>query len=127
MRNVSFARVSILLSIVLLVSFPLLAANPVAPSVGASAAAAGAPSVAQTGAESVDHAWMKAMKAGDLEAVMACYAPDAALWMPGAPETSGEKAIRAAFQGLFAQNKVQDVAITDAHYKTSGNVSTGWG
>ncbi len=82
---------------------------------------------ADIGAKSLDAAWMKAMKANDLEAVLACYASDAVAWMPGSPEASGEKAIRAAYQGLFAANTVQDATLTDAHYKTSGSLSAGWG
>jgi uncharacterized protein (TIGR02246 family) len=82
---------------------------------------------ADMGAKSVDAAWMKAMKANDLEGVLACYASDAVVWLPGAPEASGAKAIRAAYQGLFSANTVQDVAVTDFHYKTSGSLSAGWG
>ena len=82
---------------------------------------------ADIGAKSVDAAWMKAMKANDLEAVLACYASDAVAWLPGSQEASGEKAIRAAYQGLFAENNVQDVTMTDSHYKTSGSLSVGWG
>jgi len=82
---------------------------------------------ADSGAKSVDAAWVKAMKANDLEAVLACYASDAVAWLPDSPEASGEKAIRAAYQGLFAANTVQDVSTTDTHYKTSGSLSVGWG
>ena len=77
---------------------------------------------ADTGSKSVDAAWMKAMKANDLEAALACYAPDAVAWLPGSPEASG-----AAYQGMLSANTVQDVAITDTHYKTSGSLSVGWG
>ncbi|HEY8132196.1 MAG TPA: SgcJ/EcaC family oxidoreductase [Thermoanaerobaculia bacterium] len=82
---------------------------------------------ADIGAKSLDAAWMKAVKANDLEAVMACYASDAVAWLPGSPEASGKEAIRAAYQGLFNANTVQDATLTDAHYKTTGTLSTGWG
>lgn len=82
---------------------------------------------ADIGAKSVDAAWMTAMKANDFEAVLACYAPEAVAWLPGSPEASGEKAISAAYQGLLSANTVQDVTITDTHYKTSGSLSVGWG
>ena len=82
---------------------------------------------ADKGAKAVDDAWVKAMKANDLEAVLACYAPDAVVWLPDSPEASGEKAIRAAYQGLLAANTVQDATVTETHYKTAGNLSTGWG
>ena len=82
---------------------------------------------AETGAKSVDAAWVKAIKANDLEGVLACYAPDAVVWMPDAPEASGAKAIRAAYEGFLGANTVQDVTMTDTHYQTSGNLSAGWG
>ena len=43
----------------------------------------------------VDAAWMAAMKANDVDAVMKCYAPDAIAALPGAPLARGDKAIRA--------------------------------
>ncbi len=82
---------------------------------------------ADTGAKTVDDAWMKAMKANDLEAVLACYAPDAVAWLPDSPEASGDRAIRAAYQGMLAANTVQDVTVTETHYKTAGTLSVGWG
>ena len=82
---------------------------------------------ADGGAKTVDAAWMKAMKANDLEAVMACYASDAVAWLPESPQASGASAIRASYQGLFAAFTVQDVAMTEGHYKSSGNLSTAWG
>lgn len=82
---------------------------------------------ADIGAKALDAAWVKAMKANDLEAVLALYASDAVAWLPGTPEANGEKAIRAAYQGLFAANRVGDASITDTHYKTAGSLSAGWG
>ena len=107
MRHFSRLRISLLLLVILVFALPGLAAD--------------------IGAKSLDAAWMKAVKANDLEAVMACYASDAVLWLPGSPEARGEKAIRAAYQGLFSANTVQDAALTDTHYKTSGSLSAGWG
>ncbi|MFD2272249.1 hypothetical protein ACFS07_16700 [Undibacterium arcticum] len=46
---------------------------------------------AETGAQSVDSSWIKAMKANDLEAVLKTYAPDAVVWLPQAKEARGEK------------------------------------
>jgi uncharacterized protein (TIGR02246 family) len=79
------------------------------------------------GIKALDAAWMKAMKANDLDGVMACYAPDAVTFMPGAPEAHGEKEIRAAFQALLSANTVQDVAIPNSHSETAGNISVSWG
>jgi uncharacterized protein (TIGR02246 family) len=81
----------------------------------------------ETGAQSVDAAWMKAMKAGDVDGVVACYASDAVLWLPGAPEARGSKAIHDAYAGMLSANTVTDVSITDTHYESWQNLSLGWG
>jgi ketosteroid isomerase-like protein len=79
------------------------------------------------GAKDVDAAWVKAMKANDVEALVACYAPDAVMWLPDAPEARGEKAIRAAYSGLLGTYTVADAALSNAVYQTSGDLSTAWG
>ena len=83
--------------------------------------------LAADGAEALDQAWMKAMKAGDAAAVAACYAPDAVLWLPGAPEAKGAKAILDEYTGLLSANTVTEVSLTDGHYETVQNMSYGWG
>ncbi|HYX19510.1 MAG TPA: nuclear transport factor 2 family protein [Thermoanaerobaculia bacterium] len=87
----------------------------------------GSAALAQEGAQTIDAAWMKAMKAGDVNGIMACYASDAVLWFPGDAEARGEKAIRDLYAGVLSTNTVTDVALTNAHYETSQNLSTGWG
>lgn len=82
---------------------------------------------AETGAQAVDNAWVKAMKANDLEAVLKTYAPDATAWLPGVQESRGQKAIRSAYEGLLSANTVKDVVMSDTHYKSLGDVSVGWG
>jgi len=77
--------------------------------------------------QAIDTAWVKAMKAGDLKAVMKCYAPGAVAWLPGAPAARGEKAIRSVYAGLLAANTVQDVVLSETVYKTMRNVAVGWG
>jgi uncharacterized protein (TIGR02246 family) len=90
-------------------------------------AAAAAHVAAEDGAKSVDAAWLKAIKANDVNALVACYAPDAVLWMPDAPEARGEQAIRATLAGMLAENTVVDASLADAVYHTAGDVSTSWG
>jgi len=80
-----------------------------------------------SGSQAADEAWTKAVLANDLDAAVACYAPDAVLWTPGDPEAKGEKAIRAAYANLFKDNTVKDAKLSDAHYKTFGKTSVGWG
>ena len=80
-----------------------------------------------TGAKAVDEAWAKAMIANDLDAVVACYAPDAVMWSPGEPEAKGEKAIRASYAALLKENTVKDAKLIDSQYQTVGKTSVGWG
>ena len=90
-------------------------------------AAAATVAAAEEGAKDVDAAWLKAVKANDVDAVVACYWPDAVLWLPDAPEARGEKAIRATYAGLLAANSIVDASLADAVYQTSGDLSTAWG
>lgn len=89
--------------------------------------AGAAPQVEGSGAQDIDEAWMKAVAANDLEAVMACYSQDAVMWLPGAPEARGHDAIRSSYAELFEANTVTDVTVTNTHYETSGDLSVGWG
>ncbi len=82
---------------------------------------------AEEGAKSVDAAWLRAVRANDVEALVACYAPDAVLWMPDAPEARGSKAIRETYAGLLGANRVVDATLSNAVYQTSGDLSTAWG
>jgi ketosteroid isomerase-like protein len=82
---------------------------------------------ADGGAKDVDAAWLKAMRANDLDGVVACYAPDAVMWFPDAPEARGTKAIRDIYMGYFSTYTVSDVTLPNSVYQTSGDLSTGWG
>ena len=82
---------------------------------------------ADDGAKATDAAWMKAMKANDIEAVLACYAPEAVMWFPNAPEARGSKAIRDIYAGYFDAYTVSTVMIANSAYETSGDLSAGWG
>ena len=83
--------------------------------------------LAADGAEGLDAAWVKAMKAGDVNGVVACYASDGVLWLPGAPEARGEKAIRDMYAGMLSAITVTEVSLTDTHYENAQNLSLGWG
>ena len=82
---------------------------------------------AETGAQSLDSSWIKAMRANDLEAVLKTYAPDAVVWLPQMKEARGERAIRATFEGLLSANTVKEVVLSETGYRTMGKVSVGWG
>ena len=88
---------------------------------------AAARAFAEDGAKQVDEAWLKAVKANDLNALVACYAPDAVLWLPNTPEAKGEKAIRATYAALLGANTVVDASLQNAVYNTAGEISTSWG
>lgn len=85
-----------------------------------------APVQAQDGAKIVDDAWVKAANAGDVDALVALYAPDAVLYTPDSMEARGTAAIRAAYEGLVGANKITNASITST-YQTSGDLSSGWG
>jgi len=101
-----------ILAISAAVSASLLVASPHAPSGGAA---------------EVEAAWMKAMRANDLDAVLACYAPDAVMWVSGAPEADGIAAIRSEYAGMLRENTVKDVVVSGGQTRLSGNVGAGWG
>ena len=85
------------------------------------------PAQAQThGGKVVDDAWVKAVTAGDVEAVVALYAPDAVLYAPDSMEARGTAAIRALYTAMFAANTVSNPSFTTT-YQTSGDLATGWG
>lgn len=79
------------------------------------------------GAKMLDTAWVKAMKANDIEAVVACYAPDAVMWLMDAPEARGTAAIRGMYAGYFAAYTVSDAVLVNPTYEASGDLSAGWG
>jgi uncharacterized protein (TIGR02246 family) len=92
-----------------------------------SALAFGSIALAADGPEGLDAAWVKAMKAQDANAAVALYAPDAVLWLPGAPEARGTKAIQDAYAGLLGTYTVTDVSISDTHYETVQNIGVASG
>ena len=79
------------------------------------------------GPEAVDDAWVKAVKAGDIEAVIALYSSDAVMFPPDSMTVKGRDAIRAYWGGFLSANKVTEAAVLERGYKTSANFATGWG
>jgi ketosteroid isomerase-like protein len=88
----------------------------------------GAPCFAAgSGVSTVDTAWMKAIKAADVTALVNCYAADAVLWFPGGPMATGSKEIKAAYEGYLAAYTVKDAVIKEIGSKTVGANSVAWG
>jgi uncharacterized protein (TIGR02246 family) len=84
------------------------------------------PSLAQT-PDSSQACWQPAFEAGDADAVAQCYAPDAVLWLPGAPEAKGRDAIRAAYAGFFAGSTIKSATLTELGKITHGDEAASWG
>lgn len=90
---------------------------------GAARAAAAPPA----GVEELNQAFLKAMQAGDIEAVMKLYAADAVLFPPGEKVARGLEEIRYKWNAVLEANKVTEGTLKDARYASAPNLSTGWG
>jgi uncharacterized protein (TIGR02246 family) len=88
-------------------------------------AAAVPAAAAEHGAEAVDQAWVKAIKAQDVEALTALYAPDAVAYFPDG-EFKGKEAIRKSWTDFLATFTVKDATIAGS-YETIGDTSLGHG
>jgi uncharacterized protein (TIGR02246 family) len=76
---------------------------------------------ADLGPEAVDQAWLRAVKANDLEGLVACYAPDAVMYPPDVLIAQGRDAIRENYKNLLATMTVRDATLSDTHYETHGD------
>ena len=80
-----------------------------------------------SGVATVDAAWIRAMKSGDVAAVANCYDKDAISWLTGAPIAKGSVEIRAAYNRYLDAYSVKDVSMTEVGSETVGNKSVAWG
>ena len=99
-----FVRACVL-TCVLAASSPLLAATP----------------------DSSQACWEPAFQAGDADAVAQCYAPDAVLWLPGAPMMKGRDAIRAGYVDFFAGSTIKSARLTEIGHIRDGDEAASWG
>jgi uncharacterized protein (TIGR02246 family) len=91
-------------------------------------AIAGAPARAMEVADvSAAECFLGTFKAGDADAVTACYADDAVLWIPGQPMAKGREAIHALFAGYFAAYTVKDMKIVPMGHQGVGDEVATWG
>ena len=81
----------------------------------------------EEGAQSVDQAWKRAILAGDVNALVACYANDAVGWFSDFAPAKGKEAIRQVYLTFFQANIVKAVTFTNTHYQTCGDIAVGWG
>lgn len=85
-----------------------------------------APARAQEG-ESASDCFLRGFKAGDADAVAACYAPDAVLWISGQPMAKGTQQIRDSLAGYFAVFTIKDMTITKLGGSEVGDEAVAWG
>ena len=86
------------------------------------------PAWAKDGAEdSAADCFLAAFRANDADAVAACYAPDAVLWIPGAPMAKGSQAIRDMLAGWFSGVTVKSMAIEPMGGSRVGDDANSWG
>lgn len=71
--------------------------------------------------------FVAAFKAGDADAVAACYAQDGIIWFPGGPMAQGRQAIRDGFAGYFAHVTIKDAVLTPLGEAAMGDTRTAWG
>lgn len=91
---------------------------------------AGAAMAADEG-PSAGECFSTAFKAGDADALAACYAEDGIIWFPGGPMAQGRQAIRDGFAHFFSEVSamtIEDVALTEiGHVMGEGGTRTAWG
>ena len=68
-----------------------------------------------------DRAWGDAAVAGDVETLVAQYAPDAIVMPPGAPRAEGTEAIRAMFTGWLEQAPPATTTVTSDEITVVGS------
>ncbi|GAA4867964.1 nuclear transport factor 2 family protein [Luteimonas vadosa] len=76
---------------------------------------------------SASDCFLTAFKAGDAEAVAACYAEDAVMWFPGGPMVKGREAIRDGFAGYLATVEIKDVRLDGMGQESMGDTRVAWG
>jgi len=79
------------------------------------------------GAKDLDTAWIKAVKAGDADAMSKLYAPDASLYMPDEMEAKGREAIKASFTKFLEANTVREMTLAYNPLFSSGDLSVSSG
>lgn len=83
--------------------------------------------VAKTAEVTSDQCWLAAFKAGDADAVAACYAPDAIMWFPGGAMAKGRAAIREGYAGYFKSFTIKEARLAPMGSKSMGNSVAKWG
>jgi uncharacterized protein (TIGR02246 family) len=85
------------------------------------------PMLAAASSESAQACWQPAFEKGDADAVAQCYAPDAVLWLPGAPIMKGRDAIREGYSGFFAEATIKSMKLVELGKVSNGDEASSWG
>lgn len=93
---------------------------------GGALAAGGAVAAAEPG-QSAGDCFVAAFKAGNADAVAACYAEDALMWFPGGPLATGRAAIRDGFAQYLAGVTVKDVELKELGRHATSDTVAAWG
>jgi len=78
-------------------------------------------------AMSAGECWTKAMNVGDVNAVAACYLPDAVMWFPGGRMVKGREATRKGYADYFAAYTIKDARLDDMGHVDAHDARTTWG
>ena len=76
---------------------------------------------------SAGECWTRAMNTGDVDAVAACYAPDAVMWIPGGGMLKGREAIRKGYVDYFAAYSIKQARLDVVGHVVAGSAMTTWG
>lgn len=82
---------------------------------------------AEDGINEIGKAFVAAMKAGDVDAVAALYAPDAVSYPPDAMVATGRDEIRESWGSLLNEFDVEEIELPGAQHETRDDFSAAWG
>ena len=71
--------------------------------------------------------FLAGVKAGDADALAACYAEDAVMWFPGGPMAKGRAAIHDAYAGMLTHVTIKDAVLSQIGEAGMGDTHATWG
>lgn len=83
--------------------------------------------VAADDIKDLDEAWVKAMKAGDIAAILTLYDEAVVFYPPDAVELKGSTAIGKFYTEFLSQFRVKDVRLMDTGTDKEDDLAVSWG
>lgn len=77
--------------------------------------------------QALQDAFMAALRAGDADAVAACYTADAVTFTPDRMIGFGPDAARESWGAFFQQHRVLSAELSEQHMTESGDLAAAWG